>query len=141
MNEKPAENRIFTGNDKPLSAEQVGNIIKSPKFGLVQENKIKEIVTNSVLPQIRKARLDLQLSQAIDLIRPTKDGDLMADILKCIYAGYKYKRIAKTLMKSEKDGVPYFSSLGKAIDFVKKAEKEGLYRVKTMLSKKIIITG
>ena len=140
MNDKPTDNRIFTGSDAPFSAEQVGNLLKSKEFGVVQNNRIKDIVGNTVLPQIAAARRSNQIMVAIDLIRATKDGNLMADILKCRFAGYSHKKIAKTLMKSEAD-VPYFPSLAKAIKFVENNEKEGLYRVKVQLSKQVIIPG
>lgn len=143
MKEKPTENRIFTGSDKPFSAEAVRNLIKSPEFDIVQHNRIKNLVANSVTPQVAAVRRRQQMFLAIDLIRPTKDGDLLADILKCRFIGYTYKKIAKVLMKSERD-LSYFSSLGKAIKFVKNAEKEGTYRVKVALAKKnptIIIPG
>lgn len=140
MKEDSTENREFTGSDKPLSAEQAGNLLKSPEFNLVQRNRIKDIVMSSVLPQIAAARRHNQMMASIDLIRETKDGDLMADILKCCYAKHSYKKIAKVLMKSEKD-VPYFTSLNKAIEFVKECEREAVYRVKVALSKKIIIPG
>ena len=136
MKDKPTENRIFTGSDEPFTAEQTGNLLKSPEFRIAQENRIKAILDASVSPQIAQARQNRQIMASIDLIRHTKDGDLLADILKCCYSKISYKKIAKTLMKSERE-LPYFSSLSKAIKFVKEAEKEGLYRVKVALLKKV----
>lgn len=140
MSEKPTENRIFTGSDEPFSAEQTRNLLKSKEFGVAQKNKIKDIVKNTVLPQLAAARRNNQMMVAVDLIRSTKDGNLLADILKCRFGGHSHKKIAKVLIKSEHD-VPYFSSLAKAIKFVQKCEKEGIYRVKLALSNKIIIPG
>lgn len=138
MKEKPTENRLFTGSDDPFTAEQVGNLLKSNEFNLVQEQRIKDVVSKSVTPQIAAARRKIQMFSAMELILPTRDGALLVGILKCRYVGYSHKKIAKILMKSEKD-LPYFSSITKAVEFVKNAEKEGTYRVKIALTKKIII--
>ena len=135
MKEKPTENRKFTGNDKSMSAEQVGNLLKSSEFDIAQKQNIKDILNNTVAPQIEGARRNIQMLKAMELIRPQKEGDLMIIILKCRYAGYSHEKIAKTLMKSERD-LPHFSSVEKAAKFVKDKEHEGLYKVKVALSKK-----
>lgn len=138
MKEKPTENRIFTGSDDEMSAEQVGNLLSSPEYGIVQQNRIKDLLATTVTPQIAAAKRNRQVMLSIDLIKREKDGELMASVLKCLYVGYTYKKIAKKLMQSERN-LPYFSSLGKAIAFVKKLEREGLYRVKMALNKPIIM--
>jgi len=139
MKEKPTENRIMTGSDKEMSAEQAGNMIKDPKFALVQKNRIKGILASTVAPSIEAFRRRRKMFESIDLIQHTKDGVLMSIILKCRYEGYSYKKIAKVMMKSEIN-TPHFTSLTKAIKFVKDCEKEGKHRAKTELQKKKIIT-
>ncbi len=135
MKEKPTENREFTGSDKNFTAEQAGNLLKSSEFDRVQRKRIKEIVMSTVAPQIESSRKNIQMMQAMELIRPQKDGDLLISILKCRYAGYSHEKIAKTLMKSERD-LPHFSSVEKAVKFVKDKESEGFYKVRVALSKK-----
>ena len=74
---------------------------------------------------------------AIELIQHTKDGEILCLILKCFFAGYSDKKIAQTLIKSEKSKeMPYFNSLSKAIDFVKNSREEAVYRVKCELNKR-----
>ncbi len=135
MKEKPTENRIFTGSDKEFTSEQTYNLLRSPEFSLVQKNRIKKILKNTVSPQIAAARRNQQVMMAIQLIRPTKDGDLLAGILECRFAGYTYKRIAKTLMKLP-SGPKCFTSLKQAIKYVEDSEKEAKYRVKVALENK-----
>ena len=135
MKENPTENRIFTGTDEPFSAEQLGNLLKSTEFNAEQHNRIKDIVGQASNPRIEAQKLMRDVFRSIDLIRHTKDGDLLVNILKCRYYGYTHKKIAKTLMKSERD-LPHWSSITKAVKFVEAAEKEGLYRVNVALSNK-----
>ena len=135
MKEEPNENRIFTGSDAPLSAEQAGNLLRSPEFNLEQHRRIKDMVDSAKTPQQEAQERAGQLLLACDLIREQKEGDLLAAILKCRIAGYPHSKIAKTLIKSERD-LPYFSSLGKAIKFVEKKEREAFYKVRVALSKR-----
>ena len=135
MKEEPTENRKFTGSDDPFTAEQINNLLNSKEFADVQKNRIKDLVDNTIDPRVEAYGRAKQIVQSIDLIRAGKDGDLLADILKCRFAGYSHKKIAKVLMKSERD-LPYFTSLEKAIKFVEEKEKEGFYKVKVALSNK-----
>lgn len=141
MKEKPMDNRIFTGNDQEFSAEQVGNLLKSKEFSQHQKAKIDHMLATSVLPQVQAKEQSRQMLLSFELIRDTKDGDLLISIMRCLTGGYSHKKVAKVLMKSEKDAVPAFQSLTKAIAFVKEREKEAVYRVKCALSKKILIPG
>ena len=135
MNDNPTDNRIFTGSDKPFSAEQAGNLLKSPEFDLEQHKRIKAIADTAQTPQQMQQEHKKQLLLACELIKDFPDGDLLAIILKCRIVGYSHKKIAKTLMKSERD-LPYFTSLGKAIKFVEEKEKEAFYKVRVALSKR-----
>ena len=138
--DKPTENRIFTGSDDEFSAEQAHNLINSPEFKKSQRERAKKIAaeTNPIVDSHRQER---EVYMAIDLIRSTKDGELLAAILKCRCAKHSYETIAKILMQNNIP-VPiigsYFSSLQKCVEFVKKCEQEGLYRVKVMLSQRRI---
>ena len=77
-----------------------------------------------------------QITMAISLIRDTKDGELLSDIMYCRVAGYSHKKIAKTLMKAKHTGIPTFPSVGKATKFIESCEKEAAYRVKVALMKR-----
>jgi hypothetical protein len=134
--DNPTLNRIFTGNDKEMSEEQARNLIKSPEYDKFNRQKIKDIISAENAHKIRRVE-EIQRNMAIDLIRKTKDGEVLALILKCYFAGYSDKKIAKTLMKAEKD-LPHFTSLQKAIDFVKAAREEAKYRVMVELNKRKI---
>ena len=134
MKEQPDINREFTGSDDPFTAEQVGNLLKSTEFADVQKNRIKLIGDNAVNPGTIAQQKMRELFMSTELIKHTKNGDLLANILKCRIAGYPHKKIAKTLMKSERD-LPTLSSLAKAITFVKESEKEAFYRVQVELTK------
>ena len=140
MKEHPSENRIFTGSDDEFTTEQTANLLKSKKFDQVQKKRIGDIVSSSVDPNVEAAQRDKQVLMAIQLIRHTRHGDLLAGILECRYAGYSYKQIAKTLMETKGDSVPIFLSLSKAIKFVQDSEKEGMLRVQTQLGKRRIVT-
>lgn len=135
MKENPTENRIFTGSDQPLNAEQLGNLLKSTEFNEAQHNRIRDIAGRASNPRIEAQKRMQQMFVSIELIRPTKDGDLLVNILKCRCYGYSHKKIAKTLMKSDRD-LPSFSSITKAIKFVEEAEREGRYRVNVALTNK-----
>lgn len=135
MNEKPTENRKYTGSDKEFTAEQVANLLKSTEFDAEQRKTIKNIAATAVTPEQQKRNDDIQVNMSMELIRGQKDGDLLIAILKCRYAGYSHEKIAKTLMKSERD-LPHFTSLDKAVKFVKDKEHEAFYRVKVALAKK-----
>ena len=130
----PTLNRIFTGNDAEMSAEQARNLIKSPEYEKYTRDKVKNMLAEENAHKRARAEA-IQRDMAIDLIRKTKDGEILALILKCFFAGYSDKKIAKTLMKAEKD-MPHFISLSKAIHFVENARKEGLYRVQCELNKR-----
>ena len=97
MSEKPADNRIYTGSDKPFNSDQVNNLLKSKKFGEVQKNRLEALINESVPMQIQARDRARQINMSIDLIKPTKDGELLAGILKCRFAGYSQQKIAKTL--------------------------------------------
>ena len=135
MEDKPTENRIYTGTDAEFSAEQVVNLLKSPEFAHVQEAKMKEIVDNYTLPQVQQAENERQVMMSFELIRTKKHGTLLIGIMKCRYFKMTHKRIAKLLMKNQTE---YFSSLSKAISFVKDMERRAIGMVKEELSKPII---
>ena len=133
MKEKPTENRIFTGSDDELNAEQARNLIKSPEYKKHHEQKVKDMfIIDSPYNQERK--IEWEKNQAIELIRATKDGELLANILKCVFHGFTDKKIAKTLMKSERRDVKHFASLNVAIQFVKASREEAVERVKAILA-------
>lgn len=138
--EKPVDNRIFTGNDEEVSAEQAYNILHSPKFDQVQKNRIKHILATTPTPQQQNTENAKQMMMAISSIKDTPRGELLVSILKCRYLGkYNYKTIAKIMMKSPKGDRPYFASVKKAILYVKDLEKEALSRVYKVLNRPIIL--
>jgi len=135
---EPTLNRIFTGSDAEMTAEQARNLINSPEYDEFNKQKIKDIIASEDA-HARLMEETKQRNMAIDLIRKTKDGEILALILKCFFAGYSDKKIAKTLMRGEKSkGMPYFRSLTKAIHFVVKTREEAVYRVKCELNKRRI---
>lgn len=138
MKEKPADNRIFTGNDKEFTHEQARNLMKSPEYKKHQENLVKKALVGENDWALR-ARIIRERNFAIDLLRGTSEGNLLALILDCVFAGYSDKKIAKTLMKADtrRIGVDKlrFSSLTKAIKFVVEKREEAKFIVMRELDK------
>lgn len=128
------DNRIFTGNDKPLNVEQAGNIIHSPEFHKLQRSKIDNILKISRKVDSEEDKKH-QLNVAISRIPNKNGGELMRKVLSCRVAGYSYNQMAKALRKF----IDPTASLGKIIKAIKAVEKEAIYRVNVALSQSRII--
>ena len=137
--EKPnTENKEMTGSHDPVTDEQARNIIVSPEYDKKQRDRIARDVANQANPYQEGLQTQQDIQTAISLIEKTKDGQLLAGILRCHFAGLTDKRVALAMMKSDRD-VPEFSTVEKAIKFVQDAKVEGLYRVKVALAKRKVV--
>ncbi len=137
MKEKPADNRIFTGNDEELTHEQARNLMKSPEYQKHQKDLLKKTLIGNNDSYKQQVRLFKERDFAINLLRGSAEGNILALILDCFFAGYNDKKIAKTLMKADTvlGNKIHFTSLTKAIKFVVEKREEAKYIVMRELDK------
>ena len=139
LKEKPADNRIFTGNDAELTHDQARNLMNSPEWKKYQEGLLAKALSGEHEEYARQARMMMERDFAINLLRGSEEGNLMALILDCVFAGYSDKKIAKTLMKADTSRIGvsklHFRSLTQAIKFVIDKREQAKYIVMKELDK------
>ena len=118
-------NRIFTGEDKPINAEQFSNIIHSTEYDEYQRKRIKEDVKNYVPKTDTGNNESLRLSISLITRKNKKAEQMFKDVLNARLDGYSIRQIARA-MKVDRS-------------LVEKVEKEAIYEVQVALSKRKIL--